>query len=85
MSSRIPMLVVFLQKQNKEQGGKFAQRKQYSYQNDVNDTVVICLLLASNRFTPSSGVFIVNFKQLNSCWDDNDKNNNDNSHDENVD
>ena len=57
----MPMLVVFLQKQNKEQGVEFAQRKRYSYQNDVHDAAVICLLLTSDRFAPSSGVFIVNF------------------------
>ena len=38
------------------------------------------------RFTSSSSVFIVNFEELNPCWDDNDyKYNNDNSHEEDAD
>ena len=41
--------------------------------------------MSLNRFTPSSSVSIVYFKQENACWDDNDNNNDDNSRDEDVD
>ena len=49
------------------------------------------LLLILNRFTPSSSVFIVKFEQVifivnfDACWNDDDDENDDNSHDEHVD
>ena len=53
----------------------------YWYQNNAND-VFRESLLTVNRFTPSSNLF--NIEQLNACWDDNDHNNDDNSHDKDV-
>ena len=61
-----------------------AQSQQYRSHNNVSDIVLVSLLLTLNRFTSSSSVFIVNFQQVNACWDDND-NNDDNSNDKNVD
>ena len=50
----------------------------------LNDVVLVSLLLTLNKFTPSS-VFMLNFKQVNACWNNNDNNNDDNIHDEDVD
>lgn len=41
-------------------------------------------LLTLNRFTPSFSGFVVNIDQVNTCYDVND-NNDDNSHDEDID
>ena len=46
----------------------------------LSEVVLVSLLLTLNRFTSSSSIFIVNFEQINICWDDNDNNNSDNSH-----
>ena len=43
------------------------------------------LLLTLSRFTPSSSVFIVNFEQINACWNDSYNKNDNNSHDQDVD
>ena len=54
----------------------------------IIDIVLGSSLLTVNRFRPSSYVFMINFEQVNVCWDDNDddddNNNDDNSHDEDV-
>lgn len=47
----------------------------------LSEVVLVSLLLTLNRSTSSSSIFIVNFEQINVCWDDNDNNNSDNSHD----
>ena len=47
----------------------------------LSEVVLMSLLLTLNRSTSSSSIFIVNFEQINVCWDDNDNNNSDNSHD----
>ena len=47
----------------------------------LSEVVLVSLLLTLNRFTSSSSIFIVNFEQINICWDDKDNNNSDNSHD----
>ena len=47
----------------------------------LSEVVLVSLLLTLNRSTSSSSIFIVNFDQINVCWDDNDNNNSDNSHD----
>lgn len=57
-----------------EQGVKSTQSQQYSYQNDVNDIVLMSLLMTLNRFAPFSMVYIVNLEQVNACWDDIDNN-----------
>ena len=38
------------------------------HQNDANSVVLVSLLLTLNIFDTYSGVFIVNFKQVNSGW-----------------
>lgn len=47
----------------------------------LSEVVLVSLLLTLNRSTSSFSIFIVNFEQINVCWDDNDNNNSDNSHD----
>ena len=37
--------------------------------NQTNDVVLVSVLLTLNIFTPYSGVSIVNFEQVNACWD----------------
>ena len=45
----------------------------------------VSLLFTLNTFTLSFSVIIVNIKQVNAYWDDHGTNNDDNSHDEDVD
>ena len=45
----------------------------------------VSLLFTLNTFTLSFSVIIVNIKQVNAYWDDHDTNNDDNSHNEDVD
>ena len=45
------------------------QSQQQRHQNDISDVVLMTFLLTLNRSnTHCSGVFIVDFKQVNTCW-----------------
>ena len=37
--------------------------------NDINYVVLVCLLLFRTYFKPFSSVSVVNFKQVNVCYD----------------